>query len=167
MSRSVAQRAGDRLGKWPALGVSLVLVVAAAATGGAFPPGEWYAGLAKPSFNPPNWVFGPAWTYLYLTMAIAAWLVWLWRDRPRAGLALGFYLSTLLLNALWMPLFFGVHWMGIAFAEIVLLDVCIVACIVLFWPVSRVASLLMVPYAAWVTFAATLNFWLWRLNPGA
>ncbi len=127
-------------------------------------PGEWYASLRKPSWNPPGWIFGPVWTALYAMMAVAAWLVW-----RRGGFAaqrrpLGWFLAQLALNAAWTPLFFGLHWPGVAFAEIVLLWLAIVATLAAFRRVSRTATLLLVPYLLWVTFATVLNFTLWRLN---
>jgi tryptophan-rich sensory protein len=143
----------------------LVASFAAAAMGGLFMPGEWYAALQKPSWNPPGWIFGPVWTALYTMMALAAWLVWRqggW-DKQRKPLLL--FLVQLALNALWTPLFFGWHRPGVAFAEIVLLWLAIAATIAVFRPVSRTAMLLLVPYLAWVSFAAALNFTLWRLNP--
>jgi tryptophan-rich sensory protein len=142
----------------------LALCFSAAALGGFFMPGEWYAQLRKPSWNPPGWIFGPVWTVLYAMMAIAAWLVW-----RRGGFAvqrvpLGVFLLQLLLNALWSPLFFGLHNPGLAFAEILLLWLGLLATLLIFWRRSRGAGLLLVPYLAWVSFAAVLNFTLWRLN---
>jgi tryptophan-rich sensory protein len=142
----------------------VLLCFAAASFGGLFMPGEWYAGLKKPSWNPPARVFGPVWTALYTMMAVAAWLVW-----KRGGFAaqrrpLALFLVQLALNAAWTPLFFGLHWTGVAFAEIVLLWLAIAATIAAFRPVSRVAAWLLVPYLTWVGFAAVLNFTLWRLN---
>jgi len=124
----------------------------------------WYPLLNKPSWNPPGWIFGPVWTALYTMMAVAAWLVWkrggfLAQRRP-----LTLFLVQLALNAAWTPLFFGLHWTGVAFAEIVLLWLAIAATFAAFRPVSRVAAGLLVPYLAWVSFAAVLNFALWRLN---
>jgi tryptophan-rich sensory protein len=147
-----------------ALGGWIVLCFAAASLGALFMPGEWYASLRKPSWNPPNWIFGPVWTALYTMMGVAAWLVW-----KRGGFAeqrrpLGLFLLQLALNAAWTPLFFGMHALGPAFAEIVLLWVTIVATLAAFWPVSRTAACLLAPYLAWVSFAAALNFTLWRLN---
>ena len=141
-----------------------LLCFAAASLGGLFGPGEWHAALRKPSWNPPGWVFGPVWTTLYPMMAVAAWLVW-----KRGGFAaqrrpLILFLVQLALNAAWTPLFFGLHWPSLAFAEIVLLWLAIVATIAAFRPVSRAATRLLVPYLAWVSFAAVLNFALWRLN---
>lgn len=143
----------------------LLTCFAAAAIGGLFMPGEWYASLKKPSWNPPSWIFGPVWTALYTMMAVAAWLVW-----QRGGFAaqrrpLSLFLVQLALNAAWTPLFFGLHWSGVAFAEIVLLGLAILATLLVFRPVSRIAAWLLAPYLVWVSFAAVLNFTLWRLNP--
>ena len=142
----------------------LLVCFAAAVMGGLFMPGEWYASLKKPSWNPPAWVFGPVWTALYTMMAVAAWLVW-----RRGGFAaqrrlLTLFLVQLALNAAWTPLFFGLKQPGWAFTEIVLLWLAIGATLFAFRPVSRVAAWLLAPYLAWVSFAATLNFTLWRLN---
>ena len=143
----------------------LLLCFAAASLGALFMPGAWYAGLKKPPWNPPAWIFGPVWSALYTMMAVAAWLVW-----QRGGVAaqrrpLGLFLAQLVLNAAWTPLFFGLHRPGVAFAEIFLLWLAIAASLVAFRPVSRVAAWLLVPYLAWVSFAAMLNGTLWRLNP--
>ena len=143
----------------------LAVCFGAAAMGALFMPGEWYASLQKPSWNPPGWIFGPVWTALYTMMAVAAWVVWRqggW-DKQRKPLLI--FLVQLALNAFWTPLFFGLHWPGVAFAEIILLWLAIAATIVVFRPVSRTALMLLVPYLAWVSFAAVLNFTLWRLNP--
>jgi benzodiazapine receptor len=125
-------------------------------------PGAWYTALNKPAWNPPAWIFGPAWTLLYTLMAIAAWLVWK-HDGWRRALKL--YFVQLLLNAAWTPIFFGAHQLGWALGEIVLLWIAILATLLGFHGVSRKAALLMVPYLAWVTFAAILNYTLWRMNP--
>ena len=149
-----------------ALAISIVLVAGAASFGALFSPGDWYAGLVKPSFNPPNWIFGPVWTALYFMMAVAAWLVWRRRDTQPVTLALAVYLAQLALNALWSWLFFGLHAMGAAFLDICLLWLLILATLVLFWRVHRWAGALLAPYLAWVGFAAVLNFALWQLNAG-
>ena len=143
----------------------LLACSAAAAMGGLFMPGDWYASLKKPPWNPPGWIFGPVWTALYTMMAAAAWMIWRqggWEEQRKPLLI---FLVQLMLNALWTPLFFGLHQPGLALAEIVLLWLAIVATIMVFGPVSRTAMLLLVPYLAWVSFAAALNFTLWRLNP--
>jgi tryptophan-rich sensory protein len=130
-----------------------------------FMPGEWYASLKKPSWNPPGWVFGPVWTTLYVMMAVAAWLVWKRGGFSSQRPALVLFLAQLALNAAWTPLFFGLHRPGLAFAEILLLWLAIAAALAAFRPVSRAAAWLLTPYLAWVSFAAVLNFALWRLNP--
>lgn len=123
----------------------------------------WYAALTKPSWNPPNWVFGPVWTMLYLMMAVAAWLVWR-RRGAAAGVPLALFAAQLALNALWSYLFFGLHRPGLAFAEITLLWAAILATLLAFRRVVPLAAWLLVPYLLWVTFAAFLNFTIWRLN---
>ena len=128
-----------------------------------FPDG-WYAALHKPSWNPPAWVFGPAWSLLYILMAVAAWLVWREGGWKTQGRALGLFLLQWLLNALWTPLFFGMHRPGLAFAENVILWLVLAATLASFWRVRKVAGVLLVPYLAWVSFAAALNFTVWRLN---
>ena len=148
------------------LGISMAFVAAAATFGALFSPGDWYAALEKPPFNPPNWIFGPVWTLLYAMMAVAAWRVWLRRAKAPVVLPLFIYAVQLTLNALWSWLFFGRHAMGMAFIEIMVLWCAILATVVLFWRVSRLAGGLLLPYLAWVAFAAFLNLTLWRLNSG-
>ncbi len=143
----------------------LLLCFAAASFGGLFVPGEWYATLKKPAWNPPSWVFGPVWSALYTMMAVAAWLVWRQGGFATQRRPLGLFLAQLALNAAWTPLFFGLRNPGLAFAEMVLLWLAIAATIAAFRPVSRTAMCLLTPYLAWVSFAAALNFALWRLNP--
>jgi tryptophan-rich sensory protein len=146
------------------LGGWLVACFAAAALGGFFMPGEWYSSLQKPSWNPPGWIFGPVWTALYTMMAVAAWLVWKRGGFTAQRRPLTTFLVQLALNAAWTPLFFGLHRPGLAFAEILLLWLAIIATLAAFRRVSRIAAWLLVPYLAWVSFAAALNFALWRLN---
>ncbi len=143
--------------------VWLVVCFGAALLGLRFPPGAWYAGLRKPSWNPPNWIFGPVWTLLYILMAVAAWLVWENGGAANTG-ALALFLVQLILNAVWTWLFFGLHRPGLAAAEIVLLWLAILATTLGFWTVQPLAGLLLVPYLLWVSFAAILNFTVWRLN---
>ncbi len=125
----------------------------------------WYPTLLKPSFNPPNWLFGPVWIVLYLMMGIALYLVW---QRSSTGqnvqTAVIFFIIQLVLNAAWSLIFFGLQSPFWAFVEIVVLWVAILITIILFWEISRTASYLLVPYILWVTFAAILNFSIWRLN---
>jgi benzodiazapine receptor len=148
----------------PALIGWLALTFCAAATGVFVSTGGWYAALVKPAWNPPGWLFGPVWTLLYTMMAVAAWLVWQkggWKAQKRA---LVLYLVQWTLNALWTPLFFGLHQPGWAFAEILVLDLAVLATLLAFWPVRRAAALLLLPYAAWIAFATVLNFTIWQLN---
>ncbi len=142
----------------------LALSFAAAWIGSRHMPGEWYASLAKPSWNPPNAVFGPVWSVLYVLMGVSAWLVWRRAGFTDAGAALGLFVVQLVLNALWSYLFFGLHRPDIAFFEIAVLWGAILAVVLLFWRVDRVAGILMLPYLAWVGFASCLNLALWRLN---
>jgi tryptophan-rich sensory protein len=127
------------------------------------PPGDWYASLNKPEWNPPSWIFGPVWTALYLMMAGSAWLVWR-RDGWRRPLWL--YFTQLALNAAWTPVFFGAREIGWALVLIVVLWLAILVTLLSFLRVSRVAGGMLLPYLAWVSFAAFLNFTLWRMNPG-
>lgn len=124
--------------------------------------GTWYAAINKPSFNPPSWVFGPVWITLYTMMGISLYLVW--RSGNRDWVVFGVFGLQLVLNAAWSILFFGLQSPGIAFAEIIVLWLSILATIFLFFNVSRAAAYLLIPYALWVTFAAVLNFAIWRLN---
>lgn len=151
-----------------ALAGFVALCLAIGATGGAVTAtsvGTWYAALEKPAFNPPDWVFAPVWTTLYVMMALAAWRVWLNGDEaPGVRPALGLWSLQLALNLTWSFLFFGARLIGAALAEIAVLLAAIVATLVLFWRVDRAAGLLLVPYAAWVAFAAVLTAAIWRLN---
>lgn len=142
----------------------LLLCFGGAAFGSLFIPGEWYAQLRKPAWNPPNWIFGPVWTALYTMMAVAAWLVWCRGGFAAQRVSLGLFLLQLLFNAAWSALFFGLHNPGLAFAEILLLWLAIAGTVVAFWKAHRVAAALLMPYLAWVSFAAALNFTLWQLN---
>lgn len=141
-----------------------VLITFCAPLAGIFStPDEWYGSLAKPAWNPPGWIFGPVWSTLYLMMATAAWLVW---KRGGWGKPLWLYLAQLTLNAAWTPIFFGAHEIGWAFVEICLMWVAILITVLAFRRVHTAAALLLLPYLAWVSFAAFLNFTLWRMNPG-
>jgi len=125
----------------------------------------WYAALNKPGFNPPNYLFGPVWTLLYIMMGIAAYLVWRQGfENQEVRAALTIFAVQLILNAVWTPLFFGLHWLLAAFIEIVILWLLILWTIVKFYRISSIAGLLLIPYILWVTFASLLNFSLWQLN---
>ena len=127
--------------------------------------GTWYPELLKPAFNPPGWVFGPVWVALYLAMGVAAYLVWkIGRDAPGVSLALGVFLVQLALNWIWSFLFFGLQSPLLALIEIVALWLAIAATTVLFLRLSKPAGALLLPYLLWVSFAAVLNFEIWRLN---
>jgi len=133
-----------------------------ATTGGV---STWYPTLAKPSFNPPAWVFGPVWTLLYIMMGVAAFLVWRQGlTTEGARIALTVFAVQLALNGLWSILFFGMQTPGWALVEIVLLWLAIIATIGLFWRVTPAAGMLLLPYLAWVSFATVLNASLWWLN---
>lgn len=150
---------------------SLVLIVfalacaAAASMGAAFPPGEWFASLAKPSWNPPSWLFAPVWTTLYAMIAAAGWLAWRGAPGRRAARVIGIAWSVqMILNAAWTPLFFGLHRPMFALGDIGLLFFAIIACIPILARGSRLAAYLFVPYAIWVSFAGMLNATIWWMN---
>ena len=136
----------------------------AATTGAMFRPGDWYEQLRKPAWRPPNWVFPPAWTFLYLTIAVSGWLVWRTPGFPGAAFPFAIYLVQLILNASWSPIFFGMRRPDLAFIEVAMLWLSIIATIAAFHRVNAVAAYLLLPYLAWVTFAAALNLTIWRLN---
>jgi translocator protein len=142
----------------------LALCFSAAAFGGLFRPDNWYAQLHKPSWNPPGWIFAPVWTLLYTIMAIAAWQVWKQGGWTARRVPLSLFLLQLVFNALWSWLFFGLHQPALAFVDILLLWTALLATTLAFGKVQRSTGLLLVPYLAWVSFAAALNFVLWRLN---
>lgn len=122
----------------------------------------WYTYLNKPSFNPPNYLFGPVWTTLYLLMGIAVFLVW--ENKNRTGKTLIVFFVQLALNACWTLIFFGLKSPGWAFVEIVALWIMIVWCIVEFRGISKAAAYLLIPYLLWVSYASVLTFSIWKLN---
>lgn len=163
--------------------ISIALAQAAGLIGSIFTApaiDSWYGTLIKPELTPPAWVFGPVWILLYTLMGIAAYLVW--RTHPQFlrnprmqrlwRLALSMYAVQLVLNMLWSAIFFGmpdlavggVNHIGLAFLEIVALWLAIVATIVSFFKISRMAALLLLPYLLWVSFAGYLNYSIWILN---
>lgn len=124
-------------------------------------PGAWYAGLTKPPFNPPNWIFAPVWTVLYIMVAVAGWRTS--QREPRSS-AMTVWFTQLALNFTWSPVFFGAHSIGVALVTVAALLAAALAYIVMQWSRDRAAALLFVPYAAWVAFATLLNGSLWVLN---
>ena len=153
--------------QWLALGAFVAVCFTAAALGSMFTTPEiagWYAHLNKPQWTPPNWVFGPVWSTLYLMMAVAAWLVWREHGLRGAVLPLALFAAQLLLNTLWSIIFFGLHRVGLAFFDIALLWGAILVTMMAFWRVVPLAGWLMLPYLLWVAYASALNFTIWRMN---
>ena len=148
--------------------ISLAIPLVIGGTAGYFTStgtGSWYQTIKTPSWNPPNWVFGPVWTFLYILMGISLYLVWK-KDLPaeEKRMAYTFFALQLLFNFCWSFIFFNQHRIGLAFLDIVVLWVCLLVTIFLFARVSNVAAWLLVPYISWVSFAAILNFTIWKLN---
>ena len=145
----------------------LIVSFIAAVIGGAasIQAGPFYTQLARPEWAPPSSIFGPVWTVLYALMGIAAWLVWRAADSRTTRFPITLFLVQLALNALWSWLFFGWHQGALAFADILLLWVLIVATLIAFWRISRLAAALLFPYLLWVSFATALNYSVWQLNP--
>jgi translocator protein len=161
--------------RWGALIAFVAIAFLPSLVGMAFAPGEWYRSLAKPAWNPPDWIFGPVWTALYLLIGLSGWFAWrAWRAaserrsmltaRPGPFPYAAFGVQ-LLLNAAWTPVFFGLQRPGWALVVILALAASIAVLIRQFARLSRPAAWLLVPYLAWVAFAAVLNFEIWRLNP--
>lgn len=150
------------LAGWLALSFVFAAIGALASTDAA----TFYAQLQRPAWAPPASWFGPVWTVLYALMGIAAWLVWRARGLAGARVPLGLFVAQLVANALWSWLFFEWHRGGLAFAEVLLLWALIAATTLAFLRIRPLAALLLLPYLAWVTFAAALTFSVWRLNPG-
>ena len=148
------------------LALSVLPVVAALLLGQAatFPNlAPWYAGLAKPSFNPPNWIFGPVWTTLYVLMAVAVWRVLGTNDRLKRTALILFFVQ-LAFNAAWSWLFFALHAPLLGLCDIVPQWLLVVATMLVFWRIDRFAGLCLLPLSCWVAFATALNFEIWRLN---
>lgn len=124
-------------------------------------PGPWYEALQKPWFNPPNWLFGPAWTVLYVLIAIAGWRTF---ERRPTGTAMKLWWAQLVLNFSWSPVFFTLHSIGLALVIILAMLAAILGFVAVTWNRDRAAALLFVPYAAWVSFAGALNAAIWLLN---
>ncbi len=125
----------------------------------------WYAGLAKPAFNPPNWIFGPVWTFLYASMSFAVWRIWILpRDQPQKSAALICFYLQLALNAAWSWAFFALHSPLLGLVNIVPQWILIFLTILKFRLLDRIAAYSLAPLAVWVAFAIALNFEIWRLN---
>ncbi len=124
----------------------------------------WYAGIAKPPWTPPDWLFGPVWSLLYAMMAVAAWLIWRQSDWKTAKSPLLWFAAQLILNSLWSILFFGMQKPAWSMVEVFFLWLAILMTVRAFWPVSRVAAGLLIPYLLWVSFASVLNVAIWQLN---
>ena len=124
-------------------------------------PGEWYAELNKPAFNPPNWIFGPVWTTIYILIGVAGWRIW---QKDRGSLAMKLWWGQLVLNFLWSPAFFSLHQIALALAIILPMLAVILAFIATSRKIDGLAALLFVPYAAWVSFASLLNASILALN---
>ncbi|MGZ8470710.1 MAG: TspO/MBR family protein [Gemmatirosa sp.] len=162
-----SHHAGTAAGAW---GGTLAIVLATAATAGiggiaSARAGDFYLALQRPGWAPPSWLFGPAWTALYVLMAIAAWMVWRVRERRGARHALLLYGAQLALNALWPWVFFAWRRGALAAIEIVLLLLVLVATARAFARVRRRAAVLLLPYLLWVAYATALTWSVWRLNP--
>lgn len=152
---------------WLALALFMLLCLAVAGIAGAVTStsvSTWYQSLEKPFFNPPDWVFAPVWTTLYLFMAIACWRIWRSPVSAQRRAALAAFAVQLTLNLAWSFLFFGFRLVGLALVEIVVLLIAIVVTTTRFWWIDRPAGALFVPYLAWVAYAAVLNAALWTLN---
>ena len=129
--------------------------------------GTWYADLIKPTFTPPNEVFGPVWTVLYVLMAVAAWRVWRGAEWENARGPLTLFALQLALNLGWSVVFFGLQKIGAAVATIIVLDVAVLVTLLAFRTIDRTAALLLMPYLGWMLYATVLNVATWRLNPTA
>jgi tryptophan-rich sensory protein len=153
--------------RWIGLVFFIVVCLGAAGLGGLVTAPEiegWYKTIAKPSWNPPDKVFAPVWTTLFLMMATAAWLVWLPKGFKGAVLPLVLFAIQLVLNIAWSWIFFGMHQPGWALVDLILLWLAIMATTAVFFKSSKIAGWLMVPYLTWVSFAGVLNYAIWRMN---
>ena len=152
-----------KIKSWPKLIFSIILAQSAGGVGTLFTFSAiptWYALLNKPSFSPPNWLFGPVWTILYTLIGISLYLIW---TNKKGKLKLFFF--HLFLNAIWSPIFFGAKNLGLAFIVILVMDMTLIVIIKNFYKVNKVAGLILIPYLMWISFASLLNFSIWRLNP--
>lgn len=147
--------------------ISIVLCVSLGSVGGLVTVNEiptWYATLNKPSFNPPNWLFGPVWTTLYVLMGISVYLIWKQPVSTERNKALQLFILQFILNFCWSFIFFGLHATGWALMEMIALWILILLSILHFAKHSKTAAWLLVPYILWVSFALLLNAAIWKLN---
>lgn len=147
---------------WQSLVPFIAIVFVVALSGAVFPPGTWYRSLNKPSWTPPDWLFGPTWTVLYLLIAIAGWITW---KSAGFGPALLAWVLNLIFNGAWSWLMFGRRQIAAALIDAFAMLATIAAFMVLAWPIDETATWLFAPYLAWVAFAAALNASLLRRNP--
>ncbi len=149
--------------------ISIVIVLVVGNIGTLFTTpniATWYATLNKPSFNPPNWIFAPVWTTLFVLMGISLFLIWN-NKRKKEGNRKAFFIVfaiNLALNVLWSLIFFSQHFTGVALVELIFLAISILVLIILSWKISKAAAILFIPYLAWVCFASFLNYNIWALN---
>lgn len=161
MSVLTVQRQAGGLLVW----LTITFIAAAIGAFASLDAGSFYSQLQRPEWAPPAGVFGPVWSTLYVLMGIAAWLVWRKEGFAAVRTALLLYLVQLVVNSLWSWLFFGWHLGGLALIDVIVLWGLIAVTLVLFWRVSRLDGLLLVPYLLWVSFATVLNYSVWQLNP--
>lgn len=145
--------------------LAVTFIAAGIGSAASIDAGPFYLQLARPEWAPPAWVFGPVWTALYFLMAVSAWLIWREGGFGAQRKELTVFLAQLGLNALWSCLFFGWHLGAWAFVDIIALWIGILATLLFFWRVKPLAGALLIPYFIWVSFAAALNYAVWRLNP--
>lgn len=147
-----------------ALALFMLANLGAASSGAIFRPGAWYKGLAKPPWTPPDWAFPVTWSVLFVLNAVAGWLIWRTGGDGSAA-ALTVYGASLLINASWSGVFFGLRRMGLGFVIVVALWLSIAAQIALFARLNLAAAVIVSPYLVWVTIAAALNLRVWQMNP--
>jgi translocator protein len=150
------------------LAISLILPQLAGFIGSFFTVSaipNWYATLQKPSFSPPNWLFGPTWILLYCLMGVSVYLVWQKiEEDKKAKKAVWLFWIHLVFNAIWSIVFFGLQNPSLAFANLFIIWILIIALMIIFWKINKNSTYLLIPYLLWVSFAGILNFFIWRLN---
>jgi translocator protein len=152
---------------WRSLALFLTITLAVACLGALITEPalvDWYTNLQKPIFTPPGWAFGAAWAFNYSSMAIAFWRVWLKRKQTKILAAALLYHLQLLLNLLWIVAFFGMHNPGLAFGDIILLQIANIATAICFFEIDNLSGYILTPYLCWVSFASVLNSYIWIIN---